>query len=362
MNPSPASGTVAQKVLQWHRKGLRRTFPWQLQTSPYSVWVSEIMLQQTQAETVVNYFPRFMDAFPDVAALAATDQDAVLHLWSGLGYYGRARNLHRSAQILAAEHGGNLPDHLPGLMGLPGIGRSTAGAILALGFGHRGVILDGNVKRVLARLHAVAGSANQSAWLRRLWELAEGHTPAEAGLCGDYAQAMMNLGAVLCLPRQPDCGNCPLVDDCRAHALGRQLEFPAKAARKARPEKRAGWLLVLDSDGNLMLEQRPSVGLWGGLWTLPELAADEQPQAGCQRLTGCRPQSSDSWREVRHRFTHFDLRAQVHLLRLPPAAATMLKEDSCKLVAPAQALRTLALPTPVRRLLEELAADSQYPT
>jgi A/G-specific adenine glycosylase len=220
---SRSTGSFAERVLTWFASAGRHDLPWQRDPAPYRVWVSEIMLQQTQTAVVVRYFERFMQRFPDVAALADASLDEVLHLWSGLGYYARARNLHHAAREIGARHGGKFPRDYAAIVALPGVGRSTAGAIMALAHGERRAILDGNVKRVLARFHAVFGWPGQTRIANTLWDLAERHTPQEH--VAAYTQAMMDLGATVCTRRQPACGRCPLAADCQAHRLGGRLIF-----------------------------------------------------------------------------------------------------------------------------------------
>ncbi|HET8551115.1 MAG TPA: A/G-specific adenine glycosylase, partial [Gammaproteobacteria bacterium] len=258
----------APRLLAWFASHGRHALPWQREPTPYRVWVSEIMLQQTQVATVIPYFKRFMARFPDLATLAAAPLDDVLALWSGLGYYARARNLHRAAQSAVAEYGGELPASLDELMAFPGIGRSTAGAILSLSRGQRHPILDGNVKRVLARFHAIAGWPGDKRVADRLWEFAESHTPVAD--CAAYTQAIMDFGATVCTRRNPACDICPMSANCEAYALGRQHDFPAPRARRGYPERNVR-VLVIEAEGAVLLEKRPPTGIWGGLWSLPEL-------------------------------------------------------------------------------------------
>ncbi|MCE0733869.1 A/G-specific adenine glycosylase [Halomonas sp. G15] len=269
--PSPvlAPATFQRRLLDWFDAHGRHDLPWQCRRTPYRVWVSEIMLQQTQVATVIPYFERFMARFPDVQSLAAAEQDEVLHLWTGLGYYARGRNLHKAARVVVDEHGGEFPLHsLEEMAALPGIGRSTAGAIVAQSQGRRAVILDGNVKRSLSRLHAVPGWPGRVSVERRLWELAEHYTPHER--LADYTQAMMDLGATLCRRGTPECGRCPFNDVCLAHARGEERRFPESKPRKALPTRTTRMLLLRDARGRVLLEQRPASGLWGGLWSLPQ--------------------------------------------------------------------------------------------
>jgi A/G-specific adenine glycosylase len=306
---------VAPRLLAWFARHGRRNLPWQRDATPYRVWVSEIMLQQTRVATVIPYFEGFTARFPDVAALAVAQLDTVLALWSGLGYYARARHLHRAAGLIVDQHNGVVPDSLDALMALPGIGRSTAGAILALSRGQRHAILDGNVKRVLARYHAVSGWPGDKRVADELWRLAETHTPAAD--CAAYTQAMMDLGATVCTRRRPACARCPLHADCVAHRQGRENEFPTPRARRVHPV-RVKRLLAVHNNGAILLEKRPPAGIWGGLWSLPELDAETDTQTWCSRrgLRAGRPRPAPPFT---HDFSHFRLRAEPILV---PAEAS----------------------------------------
>ncbi|MFO8046311.1 MAG: A/G-specific adenine glycosylase [Halomonas sp.] len=277
--PSPVLSAVEfqRRLLAWFDVHGRHDLPWQQERSPYRVWVSEIMLQQTQVATVIPYFERFMVRFPNVRSLASAHQDEVLHLWTGLGYYARGRNLHRAAGVIVDAHGGDFPMESEALAALPGIGRSTAGAIIAQSSGQRAVILDGNVKRSLSRLHAVEGWTGRPAVERRLWALAEHYTPQKRLV--DYTQAIMDLGATLCRRGTPECGRCPFADVCVAHARGEERRFPESKPKKALPTRTTRMLLLRDARGRVLLEQRPASGLWGGLWSLPQFAGHAELQA-----------------------------------------------------------------------------------
>jgi len=338
-----------QRLLSWFDSHGRHDLPWQQERSPYRVWVSEIMLQQTQVATVIPYFARFMAHFPDVGSLAAAEQDEVLHLWTGLGYYARGRNLHKAARAVVDEHDGVFPVHsLEAMSALPGIGRSTAGAIIAQSTGRRAVILDGNVKRVLTRLHAVEGWPGRSAVERRLWALADHYTPGERLV--DFTQAMMDLGATLCRRGTPDCGRCPFADVCMAHARGEEKRFPASKPRKALPTRTTIMLLLQDRQGRVLLEQRPSSGLWGGLWSLPQFDDGEALQAW---LDTHAPGSElePGWAAFMHVFSHFRL-------EITPQPARVDRHD-----AVGEAYRwydptepaSIGLAAPVKALLASLA-------
>ncbi len=298
------SDAFAGNLLAWFDRAGRHDLPWQADPSPYRVWVSEIMLQQTQVATVIPYFRRFTDRFPDVVSLADAALDEVLHLWSGLGYYARARNLHRAAAVIRDEHAGRFPERFEDVVRLPGIGRSTAGAILALSLGQRHAILDGNVKRVLARYYAVAGWPGRPAVERRLWELAEAHTPARR--VAAYTQAIMDLGATVCRRGTPECGICPLSAGCRARQLDRIAEFPAPRPRRERPLKHSRMLLLEDAQGAVLLEKRPPAGIWGGLWCPPELGG-RSPESFARDVLGLDVETVGEQSPVRHGFTHFEL-------------------------------------------------------
>ena len=307
------------------------------------------MLQQTQVETVIPYFRRFLARFPDLRALAAADEEAVLALWSGLGYYGRARNLHAAARRIAAEHGGCFPGNVEAIRALPGIGRSTAAAIAAFAFGHRGAILDGNVKRVLARIFAVDGWPGKKVVENRLWHLSESLLPEND--IRAYIQGLMDLGATVCTRARPRCGACPFEDDCLANRQGRQRELPGPRPRKLLPEKSAGMLVLLRA-GEVLLEKRPPSGIWGGLWSLPECAETDDPLDAARRL-GLEVDAVEILPTFSHSFTHFRLFIRPWTLRvrsLPTVA------EPGRLWLALDDLEGAALPTPVRRILESARA------
>ena len=258
----------SERLLAWFDEHGRKTLPWQQDRTPYRVWVSEIMLQQTQVATVIPYYERFMARFPKVDDLAHAPIDDVLSLWTGLGYYARARNLHKTACIIADEYDGKFPDSVEGLESLPGIGRSTAGAILTLGHGGWAPILDGNVKRVLARYHAIEGWPGRSDVLAALWRASEAVTPRHR--TADYTQGIMDLGATLCTKSKPECLFCPMMEDCQARISGTQAAYPGKKPKKKIPTRQTYFTICVDSNGQVLLERRPPSGIWGGLWSFPE--------------------------------------------------------------------------------------------
>ena len=344
----------ARRLLAWHARHGRHDLPWQRRRTPYRVWVSEIMLQQTQVASVIPYYARFLARFPDVAALAAAPVDEVLHLWTGLGYYARARNLHQAAKQIVAEHAGRFPTKFEQVADLPGIGRSTAGAILALSRGQRQPILDGNVKRVLARYHAVAGWPGDKQVEEKLWALAESHTP-KARLA-DYTQAIMDLGATLCTRSKPDCGRCPLAASCRAHALGHETAYPGARPRKTLPLKRTR-MLMLVRDGAVLLTRRPPSGVWGGLWGFPEIDPGADARAWCRERLGAVPRASTAWPVLRHTFSHFHLDIEPVRVELRRSSAAVRDMEGEKWVRLGSEVR-LGLPAPVKSLLERLATEA----
>lgn len=332
---SPDLTSFSQKLLHWFDHHGRHDLPWQHPRSLYRVWVSEVMLQQTQVTTVIPYFEKFMQRFPDVQALADAPQDEVLAHWAGLGYYARARNLHKAAQHIRDQHGGRFPEDFEQVMDLPGIGRSTAGAILSQALDQPHAILDGNVKRVLARFAAIEGWPGQPAVAERLWQVAKSLLPALR--CADYTQAMMDLGATLCTRTKPRCQQCPLADGCAALAQGRVAELPASKPSKARPRRQVVMLVQLRGD-EILLQKRPPSGIWGGLWSLPEVAPDEAP-------------SGERWPVLVHQFSHFELEITPLLVKEQSVAGVM--EADGQLWYKWRNLQEVGLPAPVRKILNQ---------
>lgn len=309
------------QLLAWFDVHGRKNLPWQQDLTPYRVWVSEIMLQQTQVTTVIPYFERFIARFPDVASLAAAGQDEVLHYWTGLGYYARGRNLHQAARKVVAEFSGELPTGVDLLETLPGVGRSTAGAIAAIAQGVRAPILDGNVKRVLTRFHAVAGYPGESRVAKELWVFAEGHTPAKR--FADYTQAVMDLGATVCIRGLPDCPSCPLQDRCQAFVTDTVSQYPGRKPKKEKPVRQARLFLLHDSDGGCLLEQRPQEGIWGGLWGPPEWPTETSTNDFLRHvgLSADQTVQTHIGTRFRHTFSHFhlDIEPIYIAVRSPPA-------------------------------------------
>ena len=343
-----------RRVLEWFDAHGRKRLPWKENPTPYRVWVSEIMLQQTQVATVMAYYERFMARFPSLVALADASVDDVLGLWAGLGYYARARHMHETAQVVRDRHGGELPLDRTLLEALPGIGRSTAGAILALAAGQRQPILDGNLKRLLARFAAVEGWPGQSQVLATLWELAERYTPVER--VADYTQAMMDLGALICTPRRPRCLQCPLATACAAHAQGRESDYPAPKPRRDLPVRATRMLLLRGAEDTVLLERRPPVGVWGGLWSFPECPPEADITAWCRARLGLEVTVGMPWRVQRHRFSHF-------CLDITPAPATVTQAAGMVMEGERFVWYNIRRPdgrgvaAPVRRLLILLAKE-----
>src|SRR5206468_6743411 len=275
--------SFAARVIAWHRRHGRHDLPWQRTRDPYRIWLSEVMLQQTQVATVIPYYERFLARFPDVESLAGAELDDVLALWSGLGYYSRARNLHAAAQVLVESRRGRFPRTREGLGLLPGLGRSTAAAIAVFAFGEREAILDGNVKRVLARHFAVRGNPGEKRVENRLWKLAEAQVPEKD--VERYTQALMDLGAGVCTRARPACARCPLEASCEARSQGKVEAYPRPRPRRLVPLKKTAMLLLL-REGEVLLEKRPPAGLWGGLWCLPEISPGADPRDYCRRRFG----------------------------------------------------------------------------
>ena len=343
MNREPG---IARRVVRWQRQHGRHDLPWQGTKDPYRVWLSEVMLQQTQVATVLEYFPRFLARFPDVRALAAAPLDDVLALWSGLGYYSRARNMHRCATVVVDEHDGRFPANSAALATLPGIGRSTAAAIAAFCFGERAAILDGNVKRVLTRVLGFAGDLARGAPQRELWSAAESLLPADG--VEAYTQGLMDLGATLCLARRPQCERCPLAQACVARAEGAPERYPVKTKTLKRGA-RSHALLWLERGETLWLTQRPPQGVWAGLWSLPEYESAE----ALEILTAGWHGQGEWLPTIEHALTHFDWTLQPFRWALPsrPGRAVEAALPPGRWVTRDEALR-MGLAAPVRKLLE----------
>jgi A/G-specific adenine glycosylase len=337
---------LADRLLRWYDQHGRKDLPWQHPRDAYRVWLSEVMLQQTQVVTVIGYFERFIAALPTLRELAAADEDTVLALWSGLGYYRRARFLHRAAQICVEQHAGELPRDLQALCALPGIGRSTAGAILAQAHGLRFAILDGNVKRVLSRHHGIHGHPGESAVERRLWLHAEAHTPDKR--VADYTQAIMDLGATLCVRSRPRCGECPLAGDCVAYRDDLTAQLPGRKPGKTLPTRATVMLILRDSSGRVLLERRGPQGVWSGLWSLLEAAGPDDAWRIAQRHA--RIDDAQTLAPFIHVFSHY--RLTIEPLLFDRATAWRGIADNPQLRwCDVDELGALGLPAPVRALL-----------
>lgn len=315
---------IAPALLDWWQAHGRKDLPWQSNPTPYRVWVSEIMLQQTQVTTVARYYDRFMASFADVSVLAEASQDRVLHLWSGLGYYARARNLHSAAGIVRDRFHGKMPTDFDSLMSLPGIGRSTAGAILALATNQSFPILDGNARRVLARTFGIQGWPGVSAVSSELWRIAEDCTPVEKP--ARYTQAIMDLGASVCTRRNPECTICPLQQVCVASQENTVHEIPAARPKRHRPSRAVVLAVVVRKDGAVLLEKRPPSGVWGGLWAFPEMDSLDAVDGWCQHKVGFPPTKIVVHEDVSHGFTHFKLNMTPVEIRVEQSAARMSDE------------------------------------
>lgn len=296
---------IAAPLLNWFKKYGRKNLPWQKDRDPYKIWLSEIMLQQTQVRTVIPYFERFLAHFPTTADLAAADHDQVMSFWSGLGYYARARNLHKSAQIIEQDYGGKFPKELDQLIALPGIGRSTASAILAFSTGKPHAILDGNVKRVLSRVYAITEFTGRAAVQQRLWHIAELQTPEKN--VAKYTQAIMDLGATVCTRSKPLCHECPLSSQCQAFENDLQSSIPIAKPRKILPIKATQMIVVQNKDRQILLVKRPPIGIWAGLWSLPECASDQDCIKWVEKNYGLKTKKTGNIDDFRHTFSHFHL-------------------------------------------------------
>jgi A/G-specific adenine glycosylase len=354
MNSFDFSGAV----LAWFHQYGRKHLPWQQDISAYRVWLSEVMLQQTQVSTVIPYFQAFTTRFPAVIDLANAPLDDVLHLWTGLGYYARARNLHACARQVVNDFGGEFPRSVEALANLPGIGRSTAGAIASITWNQPAAILDGNVKRVLARFYAVAGWPGQTAVANQLWSLAERNTPREQN--AHYTQAIMDLGATVCTRSRPQCGACPLEHHCVARAQNNPEDYPGKKPKKILPVKAVQMLMIENPLGEILLERRPPQGIWGGLWSFPEVAtgADPLEHALAHRSGAGAAGRIESWSSLRHTFSHYHLDITPVWLRLPRLPDAIMADDRLIWYNPQQP-QNVGLAAPVKRLLRQLAERNQ---
>lgn len=349
----PRAFSFSTAVLKWFDHSGRKHLPWQQDITPYRVWLSEIMLQQTQVNTVIPYFEKFISRFPDITTLADAPVDDILALWTGLGYYTRARNLHRTAKIISSEYQSIFPDNVETLMTFPGIGRSTAAAIVSIAYNKKAAILDGNVKRVLARFHAVTGWPGDNSVAKTLWQHAEEHTPAKRA--GNYTQAMMDIGATICTRSKPLCDICPLRTHCEAYWQDGIALYPGRKNSKPLPIKAVQMLMIRNSSGEVLLQQRPPAGLWGGLWCLPEISMTDDISAYCKTLCQQKPRRQEIWSAWRHSFSHYHLDITPVLIDLKNTPTT-IGETGWRWINPAQ-LQHIGIPAPLVRLMAQLAAQ-----
>ena len=348
----------SNKVLTWFDQHGRKDLPWQKDINPYRVWVSEIMLQQTQVKTVIPYFERFMQSFPNVQALATAEQDEVLKHWSGLGYYARARNMHKAAKMVCDEFEGVFPKSLEKMETLSGIGRSTAAAILSISGNQKEAILDGNVKRVLCRVFVVEGWPGKSAVLKELWKIAEKLVPNKRN--ADYTQAMMDLGATLCTRSNPRCEECPLQKDCLAYLQKNQTEYPHKKPKKVLPERDTVMLLMIKNDkktNEVFMEKRPSVGIWGGLWSFPQFETKDAAAEWLSINFDLQLDTSKPLPLLTHTFSHFRLHIQALKIPCETPIKLAVNESNDRLWYNITTEFKGGLAAPVQQLLHQLEKE-----
>lgn len=343
----------SEDLIKWQISKGRNHLPWQIDKNPYKVWISEIMLQQTQVSTVIQYYQRFIKKFSSIKLLAGADQNEILKYWSGLGYYARARNLHKCAQIIEITRKGVFPDTLAALCELPGIGKSTAGAILSLGFNIRAPILDGNVKRILARYYALAGNSSEPAFLKQLWDLSEQHTPKQN--FSTYNQALMDLGAMICTRRHPKCQECPIQKNCAAHKQNRVHEFPTAKITKPKPQREVRMLILRNKlADHVLLKKCPPSGIWGGLWSFPECLPQQTVEHWCAEELNCEVIQQLALNSFKHSFTHFDLLIYPLLLTIAPKKVHKAMEPDHYIWYKINDPLPGGLPAPVIKLLKIL--------
>lgn len=343
--------TFSKKLLAWYDQYGRHDLPWRKNISSYRVWISEIMLQQTQVQTVIPYFQRFMRRFPSIKALAEADQNEVLHFWSGLGYYARARNLHQSAKILLSQYRSKFPNNVEDIQSLPGIGKSTAGAIAAISMKQKTAILEGNVKRILARFYAVEGWPGKTDVVKQLWTYAETLTPAERS--DDYTQAIMDLGAMVCTPRQPLCLQCPVKSGCAAFKENTQDCYPSPKPHKKIPTRKTVWLVIQNNNKDILLLQKPQQGLWGGLWVFPECTPGINEVQWCQQELGLQVEMKEQLQGFRHTFSHYHLEVSPILLECV-SNQNRVMDNANKLWYKTNKPLNIGLASPVKELLAQL--------
>lgn len=351
MKPSECFDDFSQLLLNWRNPLPGRNLPWAFEPDPYKVWISEIMLQQTQAATVVPYYLRFIEKFPNITSLTNASIDEVLNLWTGLGYYSRARNLHRAAQLIDDQHNGKFPANFDEVLALPGVGRSTAGAICALAYGHKTPILDGNAKRVYARSFCV-DDEKDSQRIRRLWKISSACTPAED--CQKYTQYIMDLGATVCTPRNPTCDVCPVRSLCCAKSANLIEKFPLIKQRVIRKTKAVTLVVALDQNHRLLLERRPPSGIWGGLWSIPECPGHiENVQKWFQQKYAMNISIVQTWELFHHDFTHLRLDITPLIVQITDSESHRFRQSDINLVSLDKSLNR-GIPAPVLELISRI--------
>ncbi|WP_455376392.1 A/G-specific adenine glycosylase [Kaarinaea lacus] len=343
-------------ILHWFHLHGRKSLPWQVKRTPYRVWVSEIMLQQTQVATVIPYFEKFMQRFPDIIALADAEADQVMYYWSGLGYYARARNLHKAAQIVRDQYLGKFPENIEQVMSLPGVGRSTAGAILSLACDQPHAILDGNVKRVLARYFMIEGWYGKTSVLNQLWQKAIQLTPTEN--IASYNQAMMDIGSLVCTRSKPVCEECPVNKGCQAFKENKQSEFPTPKPKKNIPVKSVRMAMLRNTDSALLLQRRPPAGIWGGLLSFPEIPDDARVDQWCADTLGLKVSDQQLWPVVRHTFSHFHLDITPVLISVNQKNPRIMDRDHWVWYK-GSSVEIGGLAAPVKRLISELESGER---
>ena len=335
------------RLVLWHELHGRKNLPWQRKITPYKVWVSEIMLQQTQVVTATPYFKKFIQEFPTVKSLSKATPDQVLKLWSGLGYYARARNLHKAAKLICSNHEGKIPSSINELVELPGIGRSTAGAILSLGFKKKAPILDGNVKRVLARHFKIEGNLQASSTTKQLWQISESLLPNDR--IDIYTQAIMDLGATVCTKSNPLCSNCPVNQDCSAFKEGLVDTLPLKVKRKSKLTKKVLWLLPQGPSGEILLEKRKEEGIWGGLWSFIETEKKAELEVALSRNFDSNISNIKKLKKVKHNFSHFNLEAIPYLVKVKKG-----KKIKNTVWVNFKNVESLGLPAPIKKTINQI--------
>ena len=339
---------LSTNLIKWHKQFGRKELPWQLQTNPYKVWISEVMLQQTQVQTVIPYFLRFMERYPDIESLANSNEDEVLSYWSGLGYYSRGRNLLKAARMLKRENDSVMPKSSEELQLLPGIGRSTAGAILSLGFKNKAPILDGNAKRVFVRYFLIRDSIDLASTSKKLWKIAEDNLPDKE--CDIYTQAIMDVGALICKRTNPKCLECPLNKNCLAFKKNKQQSLPVRSPKKEKPIKKVHWLMLQNIAGEFLLENRTAKGVWEGLWTFLEF---EEEHARKEYIKSLRKNYAvlDKDIKIKHTFSHYKL--DINLLSIK-IKQNIQNFDNNKVWFNTEELKSVGLPSPISKILNEI--------